>query len=213
MISFIENIKPLIYKDEKRIRYIKKAKFKCECGNIFITRLRKQLPISCGCIVKKGLHKTHNLSKTSNLYNTWISIKSRCFNLKNKCYYLYGGRGITMQENWVNNFKAFYLYIGEKPKGKSIDRIDVNGNYEEGNIKWSSDVEQANNRRNNKKLTFMNKILTYSEWEKQLGIHQSVIRSRILAGWSVEKTLTTPVKKHKQLIIKAVEKDKDLNNN
>jgi hypothetical protein len=83
-------------------------------------------------------------------YNSWSSMKKRCFNINNPDYKYYGGRGITVCDEWKKSFKSFFEYIGEKPKdGKrySIDRIDVNGNYEPGNVRWADGVTQARNRR------------------------------------------------------------------
>lgn len=78
----------------------------------------------------------------------WSHMKQRCFNPNNKRYKDYGGRGIKVCDEWVNDFKSFYNYIGERPSSNhSLDRIDNNGNYEPGNVRWSTYEEQNNNRR------------------------------------------------------------------
>jgi len=199
MVKLIKLLDPLVYRDYKRKRVIKIGLYECYCGNEFKTRVRKNLPITCGCIIKTGLNKTHNMSKNNKVYNTWLAMKSRCLNINSKDYKNYGGRNITIQENWITNFKDFYEYMGEKPfKRASLDRIDVNGNYVEGNVKWSNDKEQANNKRNNKKVEFLGQTKNLSEWEEELGINQNLISARLIKGWSIEKALTTqPVtKKH-----------------
>ena len=80
-------------------------------------------------------------------WNVWANIKQRCFNNKHPSYPRYGGRGITMYEPWIHNFKAFHQYIGDKPSPElSIERIDNDGNYEPGNIKWATRKEQNRNK-------------------------------------------------------------------
>lgn len=199
MIKLIKELTPLIYKDSKRSRSIRMGMFICDCGVDFNTRIRKNLPQSCGCIPKKGLHKTHNKSKISKTYNVWIAMKARCYNSNNKHYKDYGGRGIKIQEDWINDFQKFFNYIGERPHEKlTIERIDTNKDYKEGNIKWATQVEQANNRRNNRFLEFNNKKLTLSQWEKEIGISQDLLWARLKLGWSDEKALTTPKQIHKK---------------
>ena len=84
------------------------------------------------------------------LYNTWSGMKQRCYDFNNKDYKHYGGRGITVCERWFNSYENFENDMGVRPEGHTLDRIDVNGNYEPSNCKWSTYKEQANNRRNNK---------------------------------------------------------------
>ncbi len=78
-------------------------------------------------------------------------MKNRCYNKKIKWYHNYGGRGIEVCDEWKNDFDAFYKHVGEAPLDKTFDRIDNNGNYEPGNVKWSTPKEQAQNRRKCKK--------------------------------------------------------------
>lgn len=178
-------------------------KCQCSCGKIKEIRTDKLLEgstVSCGCFsrFKEGevsLNKTHGESKTY-LYHLWIAIKGRCFNETNEAYKDYGERGIIMHPAWIYNFEAFRDYIlnnlGERPKNYSLDRINVNGNYEPGNIRWLDDIGQANNKRNNHKLEFNGKIQGISEWARELNMDRLIISKRIKRGWSVERTLTTP---------------------
>ena len=137
----------------------------CDCGNTKKVRsdhLRNRSIASCGCLKKETtaiIGKTtigsllHGDSRTY-LYTTWCGIKGRCFNKNRSRYNDWGGRGITMNEQWKNSYPEFKEYViknlGERPKGYSIDRINNDGNYEPGNIRWSMPHEQQNNRRKQK---------------------------------------------------------------
>lgn len=99
---------------------------------------------------------TKRNSKSTPEYRSWCSMKARCFNEKNRAYPSYGGRGISVCDEWKNDFLAFFNYVGKKPDDKhSIDRIDNNGNYEPGNVRWASAKTQNGNRR---PLPFRNRI-------------------------------------------------------
>ena len=132
---------------------------KCECGNecvVYVSNLTTGKTKSCGCInkynAKHGLcHKTHGLGKPKT-YSHWYNIKTRCFNKNHPRYKDWGGRGITMCEEWRNDFKAFHDYVINLPhygeeNYNSIDRIDNNGNYEPDNIRWATPTMQNNNKR------------------------------------------------------------------
>lgn len=130
----------------------------CECGNKPIVRannLRSGKSRSCGCLAReRAIEKCtrHNMSNTS-LYYAWNTMRSRCSNPKSHKYKMYGARGIKVCKEWENDFKKFYDYVSQLPhfeeKGRTLDRINDNGNYEPGNVRWATPGEQANNTRRN----------------------------------------------------------------
>ena len=124
------------------------TEFKANTQNILRGKTK-----SCGCYRKRRTietHKTHGLIGTR-LYNTWSDIKNRTLNLKHKDYINYGGRGITICDEWKNDVKSFYDWAitkgYEEDKGLSIDRIDNDGNYEPNNCRWTTRIIQGRNRR------------------------------------------------------------------
>ena len=172
----------------------------CDCGNIkFIAscHLRSGSTVSCGCYQLDAIHKSlykHGCSKTR-LYKIWGKMKGRVLNPKDHKYSIYGGRGISMCDEWINSFESFEKWSMSNGyrEDLSIDRIDVNGNYEPSNCRWIKLEEQAKNRRSNKFLTMNGVTKIASDWGKQYGIAGSLILQRIRCGWSVEDAITIPV--------------------
>lgn len=138
---------------------------------------------------------THNGSN-DRLYGIWINMKHRCNNPNDPRYYDYGGRGITVCNEWLHsyeNFKDWSMRNGYTER-LSIDRINVNGNYEPSNCRWATNKEQQNNMRSNRLLTYLGETHTVSEWAEITGINKSTISKRIdRSGWSIERALTTIV--------------------
>lgn len=130
-------------------------KCKCECGKIayVVARdLKNGNTRSCGCLLKKISTESYNYKSNKRLYNIYNGIKQRCYNSNSPKYKDYGGRGITMCSQWLQSFESFCkwsLQNGYK-EDLSIDRIDVNGNYEPSNCRWATIKVQNNNKRNNK---------------------------------------------------------------
>lgn len=188
------------------IKYIGKDKYnnamwkcKCSCGNTITIRgatLRNGKARSCGCLHKetcKQLAKnniTHNMSNTR-LYRAWQGMKSRCYCKQNNRYQYYGEHGIKVCDEWKNDFQTFYNWSmkhGYK-ENLTIDRIDVNGNYEPNNCRWITNGEQQRNKRNNKMYTINGETHCLSEWCEKLKLNYNTVSTRIHRKWSIEKAL------------------------
>lgn len=132
------------------------------------------------------------------LYNIWSGIKSRCFYKKYNRYKYYGGRGITMCEAWRNDFKAFYDWAmanGYK-EDLTIDRIDVNGNYEPSNCRWATLKEQANNRQHTLLIKYENEIKPLSVWCAIKQLDYDLVYTRIAKfKWDLDRAFRTPSRK------------------
>lgn len=119
-----------------------------------------------------------NSTKTRTYY-AWRSMRARCKTPSNASWDRYGGRGITVCQRWDLSYDDFVSDMGLAPEGKSIDRIDVNGNYEPSNCRWATMVEQQNNRSTNKLLTHNGMTKTQAEWAKEVGINQDTLHRRL----------------------------------
>lgn len=129
----------------------------CECGASIVaygSNLKRGRTQSCGCLHREGAaammlaRRTHQRTRTPEWW-TWQSMKQRCLNPNHAAYRHYGGRGILIHPAWIRSFEAFYAYVGDRPSpNHSLDRIDNDGNYEPGNVRWATIVQQNNNSRN-----------------------------------------------------------------
>lgn len=171
----------------------------CDCGNTAILRaalLKNGHTKSCGCLQRERASKactTHGM-RFSPEWRTWRHIKDRCYNPNTERYPHYGGRGIKVCDRWLNSFENFYADMGKKPEGYSIERINIDGDYSPENCKWIALRDQANNKKNNKFVTFKGKTQTVAQWAEELGFNKQTLYSRLNGyGWSVEKSLTTPI--------------------
>lgn len=168
----------------------------CDCGNIcFVSRNRLTIKghsrkQSCGCLHDET-HKPHGMSKTI-IYHKWVGMKDRCYNKKSKQYNDYGGRGITVCADWLNDFLSFYKWSIENGYkiGLSIDRIDVNKGYSPDNCRWITMPEQQRNKRNVKIISWNGESHTIPEWSNILGIKYGTLWKRIKNGVPVEKAFS-----------------------
>lgn len=181
---------------------------RCDCGNekiIIGQSLKSGATTSCGCLQKNAVKEfckksftTHGMAKTR-LNNVYHNMKARCNNKYRKEYKNYGARGISVCEAWNNNFKIFYDwamangYKEDARRGEcTLDRIDVNGDYEPNNCRWITNKKNCNNKRNNCYIVYNNEKHTMSEWAEIKKIKISTLSMRINKyKWSIERALET----------------------
>lgn len=177
----------------------------CDCGKECVANedsLRGNRRKSCGCLrtenARRSLHsinagKEHNLSKHP-LYRTFHGLKKRCYNKNCKSYKDYGGRGITICDEWLNSFKSFYDWAMANgyEKGLSIERIDVNKGYSPENCTWIPFGDQAKNTRRSVFYEYKGEKKILGDWAKQYNLPFTCVRRRIDRGWSLERALNTP---------------------
>lgn len=173
----------------------------CSCGGMAIvarSRLLAGNTRSCGCLHKEIVaqiclerSRTHGFSNTPS-YMRWKGLIARCTNPKNPSYQHYGGRGITVCAQWLSSYETFARDMGEPPPKKYLERRDNNGPYSPENCYWATGTEQANNKRNNRLLTYDGMTCTLAEWARRTGIPIGRIAKRLSLGWDVSRTLTLP---------------------
>ena len=120
-------------------------------------------------------------------------MRNRCYNKNQKSYVCYGGRGIEVCDKWRVSFEAFVGDMGPCPEGYTLERINVNGDYEPNNCTWVTKTEQASNKRNNRYLTANGETKTMAEWARGLGCNPAAILYRLNKGWSEHDAVTTPI--------------------
>lgn len=174
---------------------------RCDCGvvrEVYGNSLSKGVSQSCGCL---GAERTgdrarsHGESATP-LYFVWAQMKRRCYRVGDNRYPQYGGRGIVVCDRWRKSFAAFLADMGYPPSGAhTLDRIDNDGNYEPGNVRWATLTEQANNRRSNHVLEHEGQRLSVVQWARATGLPEKTLYARLYAGWAVSRALTEPLNK------------------
>lgn len=186
VLSLAEPIK------DKRGYNVHRWNCRCECGVekcVIGTTLRNGRSSSCGCDVgqrsdtARRLFTTHSESK-SRLYKIWAGMRKRCYNKNSSNYSNYGARGITVCAEWNDSYEAFRDWSIENgyADNLSIDRIDVDGNYEPCNCRWVTGDVQANNRRNTVYYTYEGQTKSLAEWARLLGLSYKALHKRIKSG-------------------------------
>lgn len=174
---------------------------RCDCGNesvVFASNLVHGMTKSCGCTrIEKTAQKlaTHRETNTR-LYQIWYNMITRCYNENDPHYVHYGGRGITVCDEWrtYETFRDWALSTGYA-EDLTIDRIDVNGSYNPTNCQWATRKQQANNKRTSRYIEFNGERHTVAEWADSLGMDKRALWDRLFVqNWSVERALTTPLR-------------------
>lgn len=138
-------------------------------------------------------HAGSKTSKRSPEYSIWASLKSRCLNPQDSHYPRYGGRGISVHPDWNHSFSSFIKSVGRRPNpALTLERIDNNGNYEPGNVRWATTADQSRNKRSNRLLSFQGVTLCLTDWAIRADIPKECLRSRLANNWDLGKALTTP---------------------
>ena len=178
----------------------------CDCGElktVAIAHLYSGSVKSCGCLNRElsgkrvaQMNTTHGRCQSAE-YRIYNNMKTRCLNPSSPKFHQYKDRGIC--QRWLNSFEAFYRDMGPRPSPKhSIDRIDNDGPYAPDNCRWATQPEQGRNRSTNVNLTFQGRSQCVTAWAEELGMKPTTLYMRIIKrGWSVERALTTPVRKAK----------------
>lgn len=174
---------------------------RCDCGNTLVRKAANIMkaandnaPSSCGCqhhLRSHGMSATHR-----NLQWVWSAMKQRCFNTSNKDYPNYGGRGISICIDWMT-FSAFAKWADKSGyrRGLTIERVDVNGNYEPSNCTWIENPRQALNRRNTHLFEYKGESKDIRAWANEFGLPYYTLRTRLINyKWPIERALNEPVR-------------------
>jgi hypothetical protein len=160
---------------------------KCQCGNlvnVYAGDLKTGNTKSCGCRRRRVTREkslTHgqaagkNQANYTKIYKTWRSMLNRCHTASSSSYPDYGGRGITVCNEWRKSFEVFYKDMGEPPSNGSLERIDVNSGYSKANCKWILLSEQANNKRNTVHVLLNGEKMIQAEAARRLNLHPSIL--------------------------------------
>lgn len=190
-------------------RRSKKAAYwicRCDCGKTFeasTTNLTHGRQKSCGCYRAFSMslrQKVHGHAATTGRgqtpeYDAWSAMVRRCYDPKTTQFPNYGGRGIRVCDEWRHDFSAFLAYLGPRPSPRhSLDRINNDGYYEPGNVRWATLKEQGNNTRRNRLVAFQGREQSVTQWAEEYGRSPQLVFNRLALGWSIERALTTPAR-------------------
>lgn len=173
----------------------------CDCGNEHVAtghNLIRGVCKSCGCLKNElsSARLTKHGESRSRVYDIWVAMIQRCHNEHHNRYKHYGGRGIVVCDEWRNNPDSFIQWA--KNNGYSddltIDRIDVNGNYEPENCRWISNFEQQQNRTNSHLIEYEGKTFTISQLARAFQIKPNVLERRLKSGWDVDRAIKQPIR-------------------
>jgi hypothetical protein len=164
---------------------------RCDCGKLCTLSRAELAPDkhrSCGCQRWHGNRKATGHSHTTT-YRVWLNMVARCYHTHHEAYARYGERGITICDEWRNDYLNFLGDMGDKPQGMQLERVDNNGPYTKANCKWATPKEQSQNRRSNLMLTINGETLCATEWARRAGFKTAVVMDRVRRGWPAERLL------------------------
>ena len=174
--------------------------WRCDCGEqkeIVASDVRHGGTRSCGCLRDEDIvarSRTHGMHGRPE-YQAWSAMKSRCLNPNDKDFHKYGGRGITVCDEWQDNFEAFFAHIGAKPAGRfSIDRIRNGEGYRPGNVRWATDPQQSRNRRTVPHFSAFGHFASVAEHAERAGLPGKLVGDRVRRGEPIEKALSRPAR-------------------
>lgn len=196
----------LVYIEERAPRSNRRrALFRCDCGReveIAFHDAHSGHTVSCGCFHTERQRSARSHGATvgdragTPEYRCWKAMKGRCLNPNNSSYARYGGRGITVCDRWHRSFEDFLADMGRKPtREHTIDRIDSKGNYEPGNCRWATKVEQRRNTCTVRPVTIDGETQLITDWAKVSGVPEESISSRLRKGWSPKDAVFRPVER------------------
>lgn len=170
-------------------------KCRCDCGEeriVFADNLGNGSSQSCGCLHRDNLvarSTTHGMSDTGE-FRSWSGMRSRCTLQTNENWDNYGGRGIRVCERWMDSFENFLADMGPRPTSKhTIERNNVNGDYEPGNCHWADRLEQTRNRRNTKTANYKGEEHHLADLAKLAKVSYRIFHGRLSRGWSIDEAV------------------------
>lgn len=177
----------------------------CSCGEIrevMSQPLRNGMTKSCGCLNREMCIKMATTHGQWNhpLFKTWEGMVARCTQSQNKDWLRYGGRGIKVCDSWLESPEKFFEDMGTRPHRASLDRIDVNGNYEPGNCRWATTMEQGSNKRSNSFFNIGGELLHLAEVSRRYNIAEATFSRRIKTGMSTEDAVGIAVRPINQML-------------
>jgi len=196
-------------KNGKKLAFYRCA---CSCGKvkeIYKGSVDMGLTRSCGCLHRQmaslsGIASRKHGDSTCGgkrheapEYNTWRAMLKRCHSPGTHNYPYYGAVGVSVWPEWRSSYVAFLGYVGRKPSPiHSLDRYpNGSGNYEPGNVRWATPIEQGRNRKNNRTLEVDGTTKVASEWAEQVGVSRRLIYDRLKLGWTAKQAIFSPLRK------------------
>lgn len=189
---------------------VRHAMFRCSCGEvrrIKVSSVKSGVTQSCGCLARDAAsslaertclkHGDARAGRSAVEYRLYRAMLNRCFNPKVERYPEYGGRGITVADEWrgEGGYERFLAHIGRRPSSDhSIDRIDPDGDYRAGNVRWALKEMQANNKRNSVHVLVDGREMTVKEMAEASGVGVATLRYRLKIGMTPQAAMSEPIK-------------------